>query len=130
MIVVDTSVWIAARRQPRVANVLNALLEQDEVVLALPVRFELLIGTATHQRAAFLKSIRGVQQLHPTEASWQPLQPWILSALDAGESFGLVDLLIASMTAEIGALVWSLDKDFERMEKLGFVSRYDPPDMH
>ena len=51
-------------------------------------------------------------------------------AADAGERFTVTDLLIASLTSEIGGLVWSLDKDFERMEKLGFVSLYDPPDVH
>jgi len=35
--------------------------------------------------------------------------------------------LIASLAAEIGGLVWSLDKDFERMERLGLVSLYAPP---
>jgi hypothetical protein len=29
------------------------------------------------------------------------------------------------MTAEIGGMVWSLDKDFQRMERLKFVSLYE-----
>jgi hypothetical protein len=31
------------------------------------------------------------------------------------------------MAEEIGGLVWSFDKDFERMERLKFVSRYALP---
>ena len=42
----------------------------------------------------------------------------------------MTDLLIASLTSDIGGLVWSFDKDFERMERLGFVSLYEPPDVH
>jgi predicted nucleic acid-binding protein len=66
----------------------------------------------------------------PTEETWQPLTEWIARAADAGERFAVTDLLIASLSTEIGGLVWSLDKDFERMEKLGFVSLYEPPDIH
>jgi predicted nucleic acid-binding protein len=43
------------------------------------------------------------------------------------ERFGLTDLLIASLANSVGGLVWSLDDDFARMERLKFVSRYDPP---
>ena len=32
------------------------------------------------------------------------------------------------MTAEVGGLVWSLDKDFQRMERLKFVSLNELPD--
>ena len=44
----------------------------------------------------------------------------------AGERFAFVDMLIGVLAADSGALVWSLDSDFERMERLGLVSRYDP----
>lgn len=130
MIVVDTSVWIAARRKQRVADMLGLLLEADDVALALPVRLELLGGIAGHQRRAFLRSFAALPQLHPTEETWRTLPAWIERAADAGETFAIPDLLIAASTTEIGGLVWSLDKDFERMEQLGFVSRYDPPDVH
>jgi predicted nucleic acid-binding protein len=130
MIVVDTSVWIAAGRQKRVADVLRSLLEADEVALALPVRLELLAGTRRQDRAKFRELYGSLPQLHLTEETWAALPEWVERAHDAGERFGLADLLIASSAAEIGGLVWSLDSDFERMERLGFVSRYDPPDIH
>jgi predicted nucleic acid-binding protein len=130
MIVVDTSIWIAAARQKRVADVLRSLLEADEVALALPVRLELLAGTGPQHRAKFRKLYGSLPQLHPTDETWAVVPEWIEKAHEAGETFGLADLLIASSATEIGGLVWSLDRDFERMEQLGFVGRYDPPDVH
>ena len=130
MIIVDTSVWIASRRKPRVADVLRSLLEADEVALPLPVRLELLGGIAGHQRRDFVRMCAALPLLHPTEDTWRTLPVWIERAADAGDSFSVPDLLIASLTSEIGGLVWSLDRDFERMERLGFVGRHDPPDIH
>ena len=127
MVVVDTSVWLAAHRQPLVAEALRNLVEMDEVALALPVRLELLAGTAKHDRAAFRRIYDVLPQLHPTVDTWASFPGWIERAVDAGENFGLVDLLIASMASEIGGLVWSLDKDFQRMERLKFVSLYELP---
>ena len=127
MIVVDTSVWVAAPRQPMVARVLGELLEADEVSLVLPVRLELLAGTPRHQRKTFMRMITAVPQLYPTNDTWQRLPGWIEKATDAGERFGLTDLLIASLAQEIDGLVWSLDKDFERMERLELVSLYSLP---
>jgi predicted nucleic acid-binding protein len=127
MIVVDTSVWIAAQRQPLVAETLRQLLEADEVALALPVRLELWAGVARHQRKAFGQKLNSLPQLYPTEETWQEMRGRIERATDAGERFGLADMLIASLSAEIGGLVWSFDKAFERMEQLKLVSLYSLP---
>jgi len=35
--------------------------------------------------------------------------------------------LIAALASEVGGLVWSLDRDFERMEKLEMISLYALP---
>jgi predicted nucleic acid-binding protein len=126
MIVVDTSVWIAARRRPRIADVLDQLIESDVVALALPVRLELLAGLAVRDRKAFHLSFGALVQVVPTEETWAPLRGWIERAAEAGERFALTDLLIASLARDIGALVWSLDEDFGRMEQLQIVSCYHP----
>lgn len=126
MIVVDTSVWVAARRQPRIATVLERLMDADEIALARPVRLELLAGIARHQRKGFLRRFGAFPQLVATEDTWSPLPEWISRAADAGHRFSISDLLIAALAAEIGGLVWSLDSDFARMEELQFVSLYSP----
>jgi predicted nucleic acid-binding protein len=126
VIVVDTSVWIAAQRQAFVAKVLEQLIEADEVAIALPVRLELWAGVAKHDRKAHRAAFSALPQVVPTEETWQPLTDWIARAADAGERFTISDLLIASLAVEIGGLVWSLDKDFERMERLNIVSLYAP----
>lgn len=127
MIVVDTSVWIAAQRQPHVGRVLQELIDADEVAIALPVRLELWAGVAKHDRRAHRHAFGALPQLVPTEDTWQPLTDWIARAGDAGQRFTISDLLIASLASDIGGLVWSLDTDFARMEKLGFVSLYELP---
>lgn len=124
MIVVDTSVWIAAGRKRYIADELQQLIEADEVSLALPVRLELWAGVPKPQRKQFVRQFAAVPQLHPTEETWRQLPAWIEQATEAGERFTISDLLIASLTAEIGGLLWSLDKDFDRMAALGFVSLY------
>ena len=126
MIVVDTSVWVAARRRPagEVADTLRNLLDEDEVSLALPVRLELWAGTAKQDRKAFRRAFSALPLLEPTEDTWRALDGWIARAADAGHRFALTDLLIASLAHEAGALVWSLDGDFERMEQLALVQRY------
>jgi len=130
VIVVDTSVWIAARRQPHVEKPLQELLEADEVAIALPVRLELWAGVAKHDRKAHRVAFSALPQLVPTEDTWRPLSDWIALAADAGERFTVTDLIIASLATEIGGLVWSLDKDFERMERLNIVSLYAPQSHH
>lgn len=131
MIVVDTSVWIGARRHPHIAAALDSLIDADEVALALPVRLELLAGTARKDRAAFNRAFSALAQLVPTDDTWRMLPGWIEQAADGGARFAFVDLLIGALATEAGALVWSLDADFERMERLKLVSRYDPalPDL-
>jgi predicted nucleic acid-binding protein len=127
VIVVDTSIWIAARRNHRIASVLDQLIDADEVALALPVRLELLAGLAPRDRQAFHRAFGALVQVVPSEGTWAPLRAWIERAAETGERFSLTDLLIAALASDIGALVWSLDDDFARMERLNLVSRYDPP---
>jgi predicted nucleic acid-binding protein len=126
VIVVDTSVWVAAQRHPsgETARTLLSLLDADEVALALPVRLELLAGISKSDRPRFQRAFSALPVLMPTEETWAPLDEWIARAADAGQRFAITDLLIARLADEIGGLVWSLDSDFDRLARLKLVRMY------
>jgi predicted nucleic acid-binding protein len=129
VIVVDTSVWIRALRSASgpEAIVLRSLLDADEVALAVPVRTELLMGARAGDRRKLEKELKGLPLLYPTDESWRTIDGWTERASRAGVTFALGDLLIGVLAADIGGLVWSLDSDFDRMEKLKLVDRYTGP---
>jgi len=129
VIVVDTSVWVEAVRRPKgpVQITLKQLIDADEVGLALPVRLELMAGIARKDRRAFKRALSGLPVLIPTEETWSLIESWVAPAADNGQRFGVTDLLIAGLAHEAGALLWSLDADFDRLEALGLVQTYAAP---
>ena len=126
MIVVDTSVWIAATRNPssELATILDGLIDADEACLALPVRLELLSGLGARDRGVLRRGMAALPVAVPTDVTWNTVERWIESSGDAGQRFALIDLMIGALSNELTALIWSLDRDFERMAALGFVHLY------
>ena len=127
MIVVDSSVWIAALRGPDSddARILRARLDADEVALPVPVRSELLMGVRGPTRGQLADRLTALPLLYPTDESWRTLDLWTERASRSGYTFSLGDLIVGILAAEAGALVWSHDQDFARMAKLKLVSLYD-----
>jgi predicted nucleic acid-binding protein len=127
VIVVDTSVWIDAFREAASsrAETLRALLDDDEVALAVPVRLELLSGASRTDRVRLRRVLSALPVLYPTDDTWRVIDAWLDKAGDAGQRFGFGDLLIAALAHETGSLLWSLDADFSRMARLGFVQPYE-----
>jgi predicted nucleic acid-binding protein len=62
--------------------------------------------------------------LFPIDETWFQLETWTAEAADPGCTFSVPDLLTAARASERGGVVWSLDRDFTAMEKLGFVRCY------
>jgi predicted nucleic acid-binding protein len=126
MIVVDTSVWVAALRAEREeARILRTLLDADEVLLPIPVRIKLLSGSSKRHRDALRVGLSALPLAYPTDDTWRLMESWTDRAVKAGTSFGVGDLLIGAIAHEAGALVWSLDEAFHRMERIRLVSLYD-----
>jgi predicted nucleic acid-binding protein len=127
VVVVDTSVWIDAHRQPSGprAIALGELLDADEVALPVPVRLELAAGISGRDRPALLRGLAGLPVLAPTEDTWDLIGRWVPAAADKGHRFGLADLLIAALATDVGALVWSLDDDFAQLERLKMCRRFE-----
>ena len=128
MILIDTSVWISVLRSASSpeAPLMAALLDADEVGLAAPVRVELLSGVSPKDRAALKRALSALPVVYPTDDTWRLLDAWTEKASKAGQHFGLGDLLVGALATESGALVWSLDDDFARMERLKLVECYEP----
>ena len=127
MIVVDTSVWIAAlRSEGREAETLRLLLDEDEVLLPIPVKIELLSGTSKRQRAALRSGLSALPLAYPTDETWRLMEGWTERTAGAGAAFGFGDLLIAAIAHEAGALVWSLDGAFDRLRRLRLIDLYEP----
>lgn len=129
MICVDTSVWVAALRgrQSAEARELTRLLDDDEIVLPVPVRVEILAGASRRDRPILRRTLSALPVLYPDADTWQRIDRWIEAAGDAGDRFGFADLLVAALTADHDATLWSLDGDFVRMARLRFVRLHAPP---
>jgi len=123
VIAVDTSVWINffRGREPVVAR-LSDLLDRDEVALPAPVRIEILSGARKNERPRLGRLLAALPVLYPSAGSWQRIEEWVTSGPASGHGFGFGDLLIASLAADHACPIWSLDRDFTRMARLGLIT--------
>jgi predicted nucleic acid-binding protein len=128
MILADTSVWVAYFRasDPHLVADLRMLLDEDQIAIAIPVKLELLGGSRREELDRLRRMLSALPLLIPGETTWERIEGWIEKAVSKGERFGVADLLIAALAADHNAMLWSLDIDFERMQRLGFVRLHIP----
>lgn len=127
MIVVDSSVWVAAFRGDKsIVPELTRLLDEDLAAMTSPVRLELLGGAQRKELPQLRRVLGAVPTFVPSPADWSNLEGWVEKAARAGERFGIMDLLIGATASGHRASIWSLDADFERMARLRFVRLHRP----
>jgi predicted nucleic acid-binding protein len=59
--------------------------------------------------------------------TWALVDRWITRAVQAGQRFGVMDLLVAAICAERGGQLWSHDDDFARLARLKLIQLYAAP---
>jgi predicted nucleic acid-binding protein len=123
VIFVDTSVWVEALRsgESAAARHLGGLLDAGEVALAAPVRVEILTGASSRDHIRLRRVLSALPLFFPTEQTWVRIDDWLERAKTAGERFGFADLLIAAIAVDQHAPLWSLDRDFARMARVGLI---------
>lgn len=128
MICIDTSVWVAAQRarHPKVIAALDRVLDNEDVVLPIVVRMELLAGVARRQQNRIGTDLSALALAFPVRGTWERIEAWLFDAAAHGKQFGILDLVIAALAAERGARVWSLDHAFATMAALGWIELYTP----
>jgi predicted nucleic acid-binding protein len=128
LIFVDSSVWISAFRDSRSpeARALTGLLDQDEVAISIPVYLEVLTGGKREDRSRLRSVLSALPMFYPSHETWARMEEWTMNAMDRGERFGIMDLLVASIARDQKGSLWSLDADFGRMARLGFISLFRP----
>lgn len=128
MIVIDTSVWVDFFRQgQRVVKAVTAdLLDRDLVLMTPFAVLEICAGARSSEQRRLQNLFEALPIVYPTPSTWSLAQNWVQVATAAGQRFGAIDLMIATLAKEHGADIWTLDADFRRMATLGFVTLFDP----
>lgn len=123
MLIIDTSVWVCYFRggDAKLVCQLRDFLDEDQVALAAPIRVELLSGAKAVEIKLLKRVLSALPNYLPSAAAWDMVEKWAETSRAKGHAFGAMDLLIAAIAHEQAARLWSLDKDFQRMESLGFV---------
>jgi len=101
---------------------LSILLDERRVALALPVKIEILSGAGAAKFRKLQSALSALPTYSPATEEWAQIESWIEKFPNHG--FGFADLLIASIASLRSKALWTLDKDFQRMAKRGFITLY------
>lgn len=123
MIFIDTSVWINYfRGDSKIVSRMNKFLDSENAHLPYPVLLEILIGARKQEQPKLQRILSALPIYHVTPDCWNKCHSWISLVKDAGDRFTLIDMLIAAIVSGNDGTLWTLDKDFKRMQSLKMIT--------
>ena len=128
MILVDTSIWIEYfhLKNQKLYLDLRQRLEEDQLCISVVTRIELLAGISKKQQTKFLNALNVVTTYYPDLKDWRMIESWTEHAKKDGFHFQISDLMIASTAQKNTCEIYTLDSDFKRMEKYGWIRLFQP----
>jgi len=103
-------------------------MDRDYVALPLVSWAEILSGASKGDYHKLRRVLSAFPRYFLSRDSFDRIEQWIEIGIRHGQRFGIADLMIGITSEENRGSIWSLDKDFHRMKKLGFVQLFDPED--
>ena len=119
-VLIDTSVWIEAFRgkDPRLQETVDALLDQERVVLCGLVELEMLQGFRADEGALFASLFEALAYAEVDRQDWRAAG-FLLAGLRArGITIPATDALIAALCLRHDLLLLTLDKHFDQIPQL------------
>ena len=121
MVIADTNIWISYLRDPdgETGMDLQALIDNNQLMLTGVVRAELLQGSRTQREYDSLLSVLSAFPYEEmTEATWTLAGRVGFQLSRSGNLIPLTDLAIAALALERGHAVFSNDSHFDRVDAL------------
>lgn len=121
MILVDSSVWIAAARKENseFLQLTHMIKTHADLCYAEPIRVEVSQGARTeHQFLRLWDSFLGFTRIEITSEVWHRTARNYFRLRTRGLTVGTMDVLIATLACENALQLWSCDQHFSMMAPL------------
>lgn len=119
MILVDSSVWIAAaKKSSRESKNLKALLEEESNQLSTCKLIQLEVSQGARTKEQFLTLWEGFESLamlEIRESDWKMSSLNFFKCKKKGLTLSTIDCLIATLAQQYNHELWSLDKVFKKV---------------
>lgn len=118
MILVDSSIWIAAwrGRDSFLIGELSKLVENNQASINWLIRTELLQGAKDRKHQAEIKNLLEPVPIQPfPENLWEEAPSFYLRMREEGVTLTTIDSLIASQSVLTDTPLWSLDGIFAKI---------------
>lgn len=129
-VLVDTSAWMQARRDPKGRDLLLGAIERGDVSWCWPVRYELMVDARGPEGiAAVERTLESLREI-PVDRSVQRAVLATMRELAAAGSHGahrfpLTDLTVAAAAQDAGIDILHFDQHLERLgDHLGIGSHW------
>ena len=118
MILVDSSVWIAAWRaqDSKIVTALTRYVEAGEASINLFIRTELLQGARDRRHQQALRDLLSPIPIHPfSDEMWEEAPNLYLKSRERGITLTTIDCLIATHAQLAHLPLWSLDQTLHKV---------------
>ncbi len=119
MILADRSVWIGhlRGRTPALSRDLQSRLDNDEIHICGPVVAEILTGASAQDQRALTEVFSSLPWINIGPLAWVAIGVVSAHLKRRGLTVPLIDITIAIAAALAGAALWTLHRDFTRIQQ-------------